>query len=184
MYLDGLLGSVQGLTIYKDGEVYSTYGNASCIKILNLGYMSAGDEVTIFIGDGEEDANFGEAYFVTEDIAEVEKAYKELEYDNLVVEKKSSTYLTFDAGPCDGVYVSIPCEVGWSAKVDGVDVDPVCIFGALTYIPVDNDRSSHHIEISFMTEGLTEGIVISIIGLVLLGVIIFVEKKELKHEQN
>lgn len=184
MYLDGLLGSVQGLTLYKNGEVYSTYGNASCIKILNLGYMDAGDIVTIFIGDGAVDAYFGEAYFVTEDIAEVEKAYKELEGDNLVVEKKSSTYLTFDAGSCDGVFISIPCEVGWSAKVDGVDVDPVCVFGALTYIPVNNDQSSHHIEISFMPEGLTEGIAISLIGLVLLGIIIFLENKELKREKK
>lgn len=184
LYLDGLIGSRQGLTLFKDGEVLSTYGNAACVKILNLGYMSKGDQVNIFIGDGQPDADFGEAYFVTEDITEVAKAYADLQERNATVTKNSSSHLTINTGDCDGVFLTIPCETGWSAKVDGVKVEPVCVFGALTYIPVENSGDSHVVEVTFVTEGLLLGLTITVIGLALLVAMIILEKKAVKHEQN
>lgn len=179
MYLDGLIGSVQGLALYKNDEIFSAYGNAACIKILNLGYLNKGDSIKIFIDGGSEDANFGDAYFMTEDVRGVLAAYMDISSKNVDVNKISSSHVTFTTGPCNGTFVTIPCEKGWNAKVDGKKVDPKCVFGALTYIPIDNGLDSHFVEMIFVPQGLYVGIVISLVGLLMLMMIAYFERKNI-----
>ena len=181
MYLNGLIGASEGLMVYVDGEFLTTYGNASCVKILNLGYMKAGESTTIRVEGEKETDDLGEPLFVTEDISRLGRAYKELSSRNCEVIRKRSSDIEIHTGECNGVVTSVPFESGWKVTVDGQEVSPVAIYDSLIYVPVDAEGNSHIIEMRFSPTGKKEGIIISIAGLVMLAVIILLDKKQNKQ---
>lgn len=184
MYLDGLLGKVQGLTIYENGNLVTTYGNNFCLKVLNLGYMNKGETKLIRIDGGAEDADFGTPIFVTEDSEVLKKVSEELSNNRAELTKERDSYLRIITGDCDGIFLSIPSEKGWKIYVDGKKTEGICIYGALTYIPISDRMSEHLIEMRFFPEGMEIGVVISMLALFAFVIMIVLEKKVTKNEKN
>ena len=178
MYLDGLIGAREGLVIYIDGEMLSTYGNASCVKILNLGYKKAGEKLIVRVEGETKSDDLGKPLFVTENTGALEKAYEEINDRNCEVIKKASSRLELRTGNCDGVFTTIPYETGWKVKVDGKDVSAVAVYDSFIYIPVTGGGDSHVIEMSFEAPGAMWGRVITIAGLVMLVLVIILEKRK------
>ncbi|MBE5827529.1 MAG: hypothetical protein E7307_12940 [Butyrivibrio sp.] len=183
-YLDGLIGAAEGLAVYVNDEFLSTYGNASCVKILNLGMHKAGDRIKVRVQAENKEDNRGTAYFVTEDTEALSEAFEEIEAGNCNIIKKSSSRLIIEAGDYNGVFVTIPFEKGWKIKVDGKEIQPVAVYDSLTYIPIDTDGHQHRIEMSFYSPGRSMGLVISFLGLGILLAIFFLEKKGDGHEDQ
>lgn len=87
---------------------------------------------------------------------------------------------TFEDGRIEGTFtktkedetllLTVPCEDGWSVKVNGQDVEPESVFdGAMMSIPVEMGENT--IEMSFVSPGFIPGCAItavSLIGLVCL----------------
>lgn len=84
--------------------------------------------------------------------------------------------------PSDGtVYISLPYQDGWTATVDGKDVE---IVEFLEGIGIPVSAGQHKITISYMTPGLKAGGLISLITLILfIGFIIF-DRKVLSKRKN
>ncbi len=79
--------------------------------------------------------------------------------------------------PKDGImFTSIPFEPGWTIYVDGVKTEPVKLFDALMGVPLN--EGTHNIEMKFFPYGLTEGIIVSVIGVI---IVIFIALKERKN---
>ncbi len=79
--------------------------------------------------------------------------------------------------PKDGImFTSIPWEPGWTIYVDGVKTEPVKLFDALIGVPLN--EGTHNIEMRFFPYGLTEGIIVSVIGVI---IVIFIALKERKN---
>ncbi len=179
MYLNGLLDVVESLSILVNDEFITTYGNASCTKILNLGYMKSGDSAKITVLAETENANFGRAIFVTEDIKALGKVCNKLQKNNCVLTKISSSHIRVTSGDHDGIFISIPFEEGWSIKVDGIRAEKIAVYDSLTYIPLDKDGGEHVIDMKFTPKGLYQGIGVSVLGLLALVYIIVSEKKRM-----
>ncbi len=65
------------------------------------------------------------------------------------------------------VYFSVPCSEGWKASVNGRSVDLIKVHYGLTAVPVD--KGDNHIEFSYETPGLRQGMIISAVsGLMLI----------------
>jgi uncharacterized membrane protein YfhO len=176
VYFDGLIGARESLSVFVDGEFLTTYGNASCVKILNLGEKKAGDKVLVSVQAEDTDSDFGRAVFVTEDTAALKAAYEEVSRGDCVVKKLSSSHITIDTGDYEGVFVTVPYQKGWRVRVDGKEITPVAIYDSLTYIPIDNKGSEHHIDMSFTTVGIRFGFVLTLIGLAFMLRRAFTEK--------
>ncbi len=168
MYIDGLIGEALNLSLFVDDEFLTSYGNASCTKVLKLGYRNRGDKLRVRLQGENRDDNFGKARFVTENVDELERAYKELESRFCNVTKKSSSNILIKTGDCDGVFLTVPFEEGWTVMVDGRATEPVAIYDSLTYIPIANSASSHTIDMTFMPVGIWVGVVLSLLGLLIL----------------
>ncbi len=177
MYFDGLIKAYESLSIYLNDEYLTTYGNAACTKIINLGYKNAGDTLKITMVGESENANFGVARFVTEDVAELRKLSSELLQKSCSISKISSSHLKISAGDYDGVFLSIPFEMGWHIKVDGKRVKAVAIYDSLTYVPIDNSNTSHTIEMRFVPKGIYVGLIITVLGLIIFVTICLYEKR-------
>lgn len=175
MYLGDLLGKTQDLTVYLEGEVYSTYGNAACVRVLNLGYYDGGETVKVTINGGGIEADFGNAYFVTENIDNLESITNMLNRQIASIERKSSSHLLVKTEG-DGVFMSIPYEKGWIITVDGKRVEPTEIYGALTYVDLGS-VGEHTVEMRFVPPGIITGTVVAVLALLLILVIAKQEKK-------
>ena len=177
LYLNGLIGEAEGLSLFVDGEFLTSYGNASCTKIINLGYKRKGEELTVRVQGEDSEYNFGEAHFVTENVRELKKAYEELKPRNCSVVKNSSSHLLIQTGDCNGLFMTVPFEKGWTIQVDGKIVQPVAIYDSLTYIPIDTEGKSHTVEMTFMPVGIWIGVLFSLLGLLVLVYIALSGKK-------
>ena len=168
LYIDGLIGKSENLVIYIGDELLTSYGNASCTKILNLGYMEAGEELRVRLQAENQDYDFGEAVFVTENVDLLRDAYEELKGRFAKVTKKSSSRLLIETGDCSGVFLTVPFEKGWTVTVDGQKTEPIAVYDSLTYIPIEGNSPSHMIDMTFMPVGIWIGVIFSLLGLLIL----------------
>ena len=157
----------------------TTYGNAACVKILNLGYHKAGDEIMLSVQGENEDDNFGTAVFVTEDTKALEAAYNELSARNCIVKVRpfrSEMTVTVPEG-ADGLFLTVPYESNWRITANGKKTQALCVYDSLTYIPI-NEAGEVTIRMKYISSGLWLGAGLSLIGLFLL---IYVEISERKR---
>ena len=86
------------------------------------------------------------------------------------------------------VYFSVPCSNGWSAKVNGKDVEVIKAHYGLTAVAVE--RGENKIECSYETPGLKEGITVTIISVslfliyLIINLIIENKKKDLRGQEK
>lgn len=74
----------------------------------------------------------------------------------------------------------IPYDKGWSAYVDGKEVD--LLQANTAFMAVELEAGAHHVELRYWTPGLTGGIALTIIGLAgLVGLIIYWRRKTAKQ---
>ena len=178
-YLDGLINAGEGLSVFVNDEFLTTYGNAACVKILNLGYHKAGDEIMLSVQGENEDDNFGTAVFVTEDTKALEAAYNELSARNCIVKVRpfrSEMTVTVPEG-ADGLFLTVPYESNWRITANGKKTQALCVYDSLTYIPI-NEAGEVTIRMKYISSGLWLGAGLSLIGLFLL---IYVEISERKR---
>jgi uncharacterized membrane protein YfhO len=178
MYLDGLINAGMSLSVFVEDEFLTTYGNAACVKILNLGYHAAGDQVFVAVQGETAEDNFGIPIFVTEDtdaLGEVISQARDRSCNIKVNPGKCEINMDAPAD-ADGIFLTIPFEKSWKIKVNGSKVNAVAIYDSLTYIPLEGGtESSFDIQMNYTTQGLWVGLILSLIWLILL---IYVEASE------
>lgn len=170
-YLGDILGKIQSLTIYKDGEFLTGYGNYADLRVLNLGCYRTGEECEIRVVSDDEEPDFGTAYIVTEDVKEIEKAVKELDSSFATVTQKGSSHLDIKCKGAPGLFLTVPYETGWTVHVDGAETEPVKILDSFIYVPL-TEGSEHAVTLDFLPEGFAAGNIISVAGLAILVILI------------
>ncbi len=183
-YLDELIGAREGLSVFVNDEFLTTYGNASCVKILNLGYHKTGEEIKLTVQAEKEDKNFGSAIFVTEDTAALKAAYNELSVrgcDVKIKPFKNEMTITVPDG-ADGLFLTVPYESNWKITANGKKTQALAVYDSLTYIPVDDSFGEGDVTIrmKYVSSGLWFGVVLSIIGVFLLIYVEISERKKAK----
>lgn len=183
MYIDGLSGLVQNMVIYKNDELLTGYCNSACYKIIKLGDYTTEDELTIKIVVEGDNPEFGRPIFVTENIENLTEIYgaaiNGVNSSEAAVSKISSSHLKIDMPFGNGVFTSIPYEEGWHIKINGKKVEPICIYGALMYIPTEE---SGVIDMYFIPKGFVTGMIVTLVTLLILVAYIATDKKgHLKH---
>ena len=177
MYLNGLIGAGEGLSIYRGEEFLTSYGNLSCTKVLNLGYLKKGERLTITVFAESESDDFGKAVFVTEDITGLEKAYADALEGCCLVTRLSSSHLKIETGDHNGVFLTIPYEDGWNIKVDGKRADAVSVYDCFIYVPIDQKAANHTVEMSFIPRGIIPGSIVTILGAFCLILVFLMESR-------
>lgn len=173
MYIDGLDELSQGMAIYRGDEFLTSYGNASCYKVLNLGYSAKDHPITIQVYVENDEPIFGEALFRSEDLSVIEEASEQLSHTGFDIKQISSSHLEMSVPEAKGIWTSIPYEEGWNISLNGKGVDPICIYGALMYIPTGE---AGKLEMVFVPVGFKAGAMISIIAI--LGLCISIRWKK------
>ena len=149
----------------KKGEEKDTFDNTNRGYLIEVGRVEAGETLTFQNEEGSEDLGI-RLYRYNE--AGLEHVYRKLaEYPfTLSVWEDDRLKGTVDAGTGGTLFTSIPSDRGWTVTVDGQERQPQELFG--TFLGIELEPGSHVIELSYMPEGLREGILISLICVFIL----------------
>ncbi|MCF0141843.1 MAG: YfhO family protein [Parasporobacterium sp.] len=158
-----------------------TYTDMKHPRILDLGDVQSGDNITITSEDDEVTSLTGKWSLMS--YSAYESAMKNLEsrqmeltyFDDTTVSGK----VIADRDCC--LFTSIPYDKGWTVKVDGEKAEIRSYYDA--FILLDLDAGEHVIEFQYRAPGLLIGIIISLAGLIILLLLIMADNKKNRKEE-
>lgn len=148
---------------------------------IDAGSLTAGDIATVSVTS--DSACSGNVYMLRMDAEVFESAMETLSANEMTVTEFTDTRITGTVNAtADGVmFTSIPYDAGWTVKVDGKTVEcygldtadpdsdePLAAGEGLALLGFDIPAGAHTVEITFRTKGLTAGIALSVVSLLLL----------------
>lgn len=164
LYLHCKGSNVKNITLYIDGVQMTQDRHQG--QLFHVGQVFAGQqlEVEYLLNSGgnlEGTLNLYGAYFDNELYAEV---YHQLSQCVLKDVSYEDGYIcgTLDEDAEGLLFTSIPYDDGWTAYVDGEEVDMEIIFDS--FIGLDVEKNHHKIEFKYTTVGLKYGIILSVMG--------------------
>lgn len=171
-------------------EINITKGEKSILQniddpyVYDLGIVKPDEEVTVFISIEEAEYGYIDFYpcYINDDA--LDEAYNILKENSLNISSFNETDIkgTVNASQ-DGVfYTSIPYDKGWVVYIDGKQIskdDYIALADA--YLAFNISEGNHTIELKFHQRGLSLGIAVSavtILILLIIGLIIHIKKKK------
>ena len=150
--------------------------------ILDLGYLEAGDTVSVFAPIKDGQSGYTYLYAVTVNDDEFVEGYNQLKKDSLQIESFTETEIKgkLTASEDGIIYTSINYDTGWSVYIDGEKVkedDIVAIGDALLGVRVS--KGEHTVTFKFVPDGLVLGAGISLLALITILVFFYIQKLKL-----
>ena len=169
-------------TVNYNGAVTSEYFDGDYHTSMALGKVNAGEENFVSLILNDEDLYMQTPQFYVLDEQAYSEAIDEIRQNMSEVKMNSARSLTVNMTAKDDgyMYTSIPYEAGWSAKVDGVKIEPVCVADSLMAIPVS--KGGHTVELRYISSGFIPGLLISLLGIAICAIIIIITKKKSKKK--
>ena len=105
--------------------------------------------------------------FYALDMNAYEQLVRDISMQQLDVTECSGNVLSGEIttnGEKDGILVSVPYDIGWTANLDGSTVEArPAAGGALTFLPVTS-TGSHHLEMHYVPPMLVEGTIVTLVS--------------------
>lgn len=165
------------ITAYVGDEEINTFKKLTNRYILDLGFHEAGTEITLK-SEKEEPLHMRAYSFDEEYLAEL---LGDLSQNNLSIQEMTSAKLngTVTAEEDGYLILSIPYDPGFTIKVDGVKTEAALFEDMMIAVPLN--AGTHAISLSYYPQGMTAGILITALSIVLFTIICYVERKK-EHE--
>lgn len=152
----------------KTAKETKTFNNVSRGFLLELGYCTAGEEVTLTAEDTTETMQASVYRFSEKGLASVYDALMESPW-KLTNWTDTTLAGTIDCKEKGTMMTTIPYDEGWTIVVDGIKQTPIKLFDA--FIGVSLTPGHHTIEMEYCPQGLKLGMAISIGSAALLALI-------------
>ena len=178
--------NVKTVSVYHNGE-YLFDRNIKARSMFSIGWCSAGDEMTLvyFVDQGESGV-FSADVELMDDYA-FRRGWSELADEPWQLTEATDTKLSgVISVRRDGLfYTSVPYEPGWTATVDGEEVELAATFDpsnpsvrltdAVIAFPLS--EGTHTVTLRYSAPGLTLGFLISAAALIAFGALIWLRRK-------
>ena len=157
------------------GEKTKNFDNINRGYLLELGWLEAGQEITLRNDDNEQDLVAMAYRFRPEGLKSV---YDLLTPNSMELTKWTDTEIRgrIDSDRSGLLYFSIPYDAGWTIKVDGREAEPYKIFD--TFLSVHLSAGTHEIEMEYMPQGLKPGFAITAGSIAILLIMACVSAKK------
>lgn len=164
--------------LFLNGEEYSRYSRFLAPSQVRVPSPDGKAEVKlVFNENSDASAYVSDPQFYALDLSVLKEMTD-------AIKACSASSVKVDAGDCrfevnaqagESLFISVPSEKGWTIRRNGKKVDAEIVGGAFMSIPLE--EGTNVIEMHYSVPGQAAGIVLSILGLTLLGAIIILEKK-------
>jgi len=165
------------ITAYADDEEIKKFKKLTNRYILDLGYHEAGEVLTL--KSEKEEALHLRAYSFDEEF--LSDLLADLSQNTLSIKQMSATKLKGSVTAAEDGYLvlSIPYDPGFTIKVDGVKTEAALFEDMMIAVPLT--EGAHDISLSYYPQGMTAGILITVLSILLFGIICYVDYKK-EHE--
>ena len=148
----------------NDAAQSSTYGMGRPY-IACIGYFNKGDKISVYSQLEQGQSGSAQVYvnLLNQDV--FEKGYEKISKDVMTTESLTGSSMegTIDVSEDGLFYTSIPYEEGWTAVVDGKEVEITPVGGSLLAFPLL--KGSHEIKLYYYPKGFWPGFVVTAICL-------------------
>ncbi len=157
------------------GEKTKKFSQVSFDYLLDLGYVSKGTDVSLEVVEENEKFNTFKAYALN--LRVLEEAIAALSETTLQITEHGENYLkgSLEMKEAGTLVVPIPMEKGWAMYVNGKETAIETFKDA--FMAVKLEAGSYEIELKFVTPGFKEGLLISLVCVVVFVVCWCVERK-------
>ena len=137
-------------------------------EIIDCGYVEVGQQVKVKLTTKEDKSRNISIYAAASNQDALEANVSSWQKGGLQISEYTDHTLkgTVNAAEAGQLFLSIPYDSSWQAKVDGRSVTPVHVDNAFMAIAVP--QGEHQIELRFMPPGFDTGALLSVVGLVIL----------------
>lgn len=168
------------VNLWLNKEFLDYYFESGNMCIQTLGRFEQGEEIS-FIVTITEDKNevlYKNKLFYYLDEELFSEAIDTLKQHQWEITEFSEDHIkgTINADKDGIMFTSISWEPGWEIKVDGEAVEPVELVDAL--IGIELTAGEHMVEMTFFPEGMSEGIILSVAGIIIIIIIAISESKQ------
>lgn len=164
--------------IAMTGALERKYTDLKIYSVLYVGYLEKGDTVT-FVNDEEDDETPEfqlKAWRMDEEVLTDalnvlgERHLEEVSYD--------STHINgnLELDEVGRLILSVPYERGWTVRVNGDVREPALVGECL--MALDLEPGSYRIELEYEPYGLKQGILVSAVSMVILGVVMLLRRRK------
>lgn len=165
------------LSVSKNGVMLPNKFGMGRSYIACIGYFSKGDVISVSSNPKAGTSGSAKMYVDVLNANVFEEGYHLLKNQVMQTEYTTSNSVkgTINVTESGLFYTSIPYEEGWTAKVDGEEVEMSPVGGSL--VAFDLERGSHEIELTYYPKGFWPGLLVSVFCLLLLIAACFVVYK-------
>ncbi len=162
--------AADNISVSAAGNTFSSSPNEP--YIIDLGSLGAGDSVNVTINTSIECV--GNIFVASMNHSDFTDAMNALSRNQLVVSTYSESAFSGEINVLDAgvMFTSIPYDKGWTVTVDGVETETFKIGEALLGFYIT--EGAHSVKFSYTPSGLTAGIIISILCLIIFAALIVV----------
>lgn len=186
IYITTTVDSVSVNYNHADGQVTSkNYNSMTHQHILELGYLEAGDNVTISSTDS--DVSMIQLYAYSFDNKVFHEVFEKLNSNPMEITDFSDTNIkaTVDAEENGMLYTSIPYDKGWTVYVDGKKVSTKAFKNAL--LAINLSAGYHTLEFEYSPAGFKQGLFLSGLCIIIFIIIVisnYHKNKKVSSEQR
>ena len=170
LYLHFDCSRAENTIIEKNGDQIMT-GRLNS-QVLYLGNLKEGDEIQVKVQLKEEKEEGVMRLTLAEfheDVLSDLHGEMEAQAFHITKQKSSNIQGTINMEKDGMAFFSISYDKGWTAYVDGKKVKTKAIGDAFLSVPVS--KGTHKIELRYVSPGFKEGILISIVGFIIFGIL-------------
>jgi len=177
LYADLLTDTKDGAFIYVNGEKlthYSVFLAPSAVRIAS--FENEVEVAVTFDNQTDPPSQVTDAHFYLLSLDALKKASDaahKKEISDYVLEDGYGRFNVMDASEGDSLFLSIPSENGWTITLNGHETECNTIGNCLMSVPLENGKNV--IEIRYRVPYLTEGLILSVTGMILCAVLAVIE---------
>ncbi len=167
------------VNLWLNKEFLDYYYESGNMVVQTLGRFEEGEEISFIMTiTDQNEVLYKEKLFYYLDEELFEEAINKLKEHQweITVFEEDYIYGTITAEEDGIMFTSISWEPGWTIKVDGKVVEAVELVDSLIGIPLT--AGVHTVEMSFFPEGMREGIILSIAGIIVIIIIAISDPKK------
>lgn len=178
LYMSCRGSNVHKIALLIDGKevAYDRYQG----QIFHIGEMKAGQMVDIQFEISDEEDLSGELYCYPMKYLEdqFQAFYNSLLDRSMEVESVSDTNISgkIRAGKNEIFMTSIPYDDGWKVYCDGEEMETYILLNG--FLGADIPEGEHEIKLVYHSPGIKAGLIMTIVGIVLFAVLIYIESKD------
>lgn len=152
--------------------------NVHFFETFDAGHVLPGDIVEVSFEQASDKASDVTVYAAGMKLDAYRSAMESLQERAIdVTEWSANGFLAHYTAPEAGIlYLSIPYDSSWNAKIDGQEVE-ISHIGDEALLAIPTDAGAHTLELNFVPRGFYIGLILTIVGSILLVLFVIDEKK-------